>query len=132
MLILAPILCCEDLIANMVSYLYRLCGFPPFYDESNEALFSKIRSADFDFPSPYWDDISDMAKDLISQLLVVEPAQRMDGEGIMSHPWIKGEGTPRKELPTVLGEIKKFNARRKFRKVASVVMVGMRWKKLTE
>ena len=109
----------------------RLSGFPPFYDDNNEELFSKIREADFDFPSPYFDDISDLAKDLITKLLVVDPAQRLDGEGVMSHPWIKGEGTPRKQLEYVTGEMKKFNARRKFRKVASVVVAGVRWKKLS-
>jgi len=29
-----------------------LCGFPPFYEESNELLFEMIKSAKFDFPSP--------------------------------------------------------------------------------
>ena len=28
-------------------------------------------------------------------LLVVDPSQRLTGEGLMAHPWIKGEGTPR-------------------------------------
>jgi pregnancy upregulated non-ubiquitously expressed CaM kinase len=36
-----------------------LCGFPPFYDENNAALFAQIKAGAFDFPSPYWDDVSD-------------------------------------------------------------------------
>ncbi len=51
----------------------RLCGFPPFYEENNQLLFDMIKKGEFEFPSPYWDDISDMAKDVIRKLLVVDP-----------------------------------------------------------
>ena len=47
----------------------------------------------------YWDDISDLAKDLIKKLLTVDPQRRLDADGIMAHPWIRGEGTPREEMP---------------------------------
>jgi serine/threonine protein kinase len=36
-----------------------LCGFPPFYDENNAALFAQIKAGAFDFPAPYWDDVSE-------------------------------------------------------------------------
>mmetsp|Transcript_10848 Transcript_10848/g.17085 ORF Transcript_10848/g.17085 Transcript_10848/m.17085 type:complete len:183 (+) Transcript_10848:241-789(+) len=32
-----------------------LCGYPPFYDESNEVLFDLIKKGKFEFPSPHWD-----------------------------------------------------------------------------
>ena len=37
---------------------FRLCGYPPFYDENDAALFQQILKAEFEFDSPYWDDIS--------------------------------------------------------------------------
>ena len=45
----------------------RLSGNPPFYDETDEEdyenhdknLFRKILAGDYEFDSPYWDDISD-------------------------------------------------------------------------
>ena len=40
-------------------HVHRLCGFPPFYDENNAVLFAQIKSGAFDFPSPYWDCVSD-------------------------------------------------------------------------
>lgn len=46
-----------------------LCGFPPFYEENNQKLFDMIKAGQFDFPSPYWDDISDIVKDLIKSIL---------------------------------------------------------------
>lgn len=85
-----------------------LCGFPPFYDENNQTLFQLIKQGTFEFPSPYWDDISELAKDLICKLLRVNPAERLDADGIMAHPWVKGEDTPREEIPQVLRNIRKF------------------------
>lgn len=38
---------------------FRLCGYPPFYDENDAALFQQILKAEFEFDSPYWDDISE-------------------------------------------------------------------------
>jgi len=48
-----------------------LCGFPPFYSENTMALFRQIRRGDYSFPSPYWDNISEKAKDLLRRMLVV-------------------------------------------------------------
>jgi len=51
----------KDLDVNYCSVLiyFRLCGYPPFYDENDAALFQQILKAEFEFDSPYWDDISD-------------------------------------------------------------------------
>jgi len=35
-----------------------LCGYPPFYDENDSELFRQILKAEYEFDSPYWDDIS--------------------------------------------------------------------------
>lgn len=43
-------------------YAFRLCGYPPFYDENDAVLFQQILKADFEFDAPYWDDISDSGK----------------------------------------------------------------------
>lgn len=78
-----------------------------------------IKKCEFDFPSPYWDDVSDMAKELIKSLLVVDPSKRLNGEQIAAHPWIKGEDTPRKELPNFNQQMRAFNAKRKFKVLIS-------------
>ena len=39
-----------------------------------------IKTCSYDFPSPYWDDVSDLAKDLIRQLLVVDPKERLNAD----------------------------------------------------
>lgn len=37
----------------------RLCGYPPFYEETESRLFSRIMRAQYEFDSPFWDDISE-------------------------------------------------------------------------
>lgn len=83
-----------------------------------------IKKGEFEFPSPYWDDVSDMAKELIKSLLVVDPSKRLTGEEIAAHPWIKGEDTPRKELPNFTAQIRAFNAKRKF-KVCNIIISSL-------
>lgn len=45
----------------------RLCGYPPFYDENDSKLFEQILKAEYEFDSPYWDDISDSGRSPGSQ-----------------------------------------------------------------
>jgi len=83
-----------------------LCGYPPFYEENNSKLLEKIKAGDIEFPSPEWDQVSDSAKDLILNLLKVNPNERYDASKIMEHPWVKGEGVPKTELKNVTDKIK--------------------------
>ena len=78
-----------------------MCGFPPFYEENNKDLFEKIKKAEYEFPSPYWDHVSEVAKDLIKQLLQVDPTKRLNADQILTHPWVVGTNTSRTELPGV-------------------------------
>ena len=63
--------CNEDFFFLNINF--RLCGFPPFYDENTQKLFELIKNCTYEFPSPYFDDISDSAKDLVRSLLVKDP-----------------------------------------------------------
>lgn len=68
-----------------------LCGFPPFYDESINDLTDKVVKGQYTFLSPWWDDISASSKDLISNLLAVDPEKRYTINQFFEHPWIKDE-----------------------------------------
>ena len=52
----------------MITYIL-LCGYPPFYGDSDTQIFESVRVGKFDFPSPEWDDISETAKDFVMDLL---------------------------------------------------------------
>jgi len=43
--------------------LSRLCGFEPFFDDrGDQAMFQRILKCDYEFVSPWWDEVSDSAK----------------------------------------------------------------------
>ena len=65
-----------------------LCGFPPFYDESIQVLTEKVARGQYTFLSPWWDEISKPAQDLVSHLLTVDPDKRYDIQQFLNHPWI--------------------------------------------
>ncbi|PGG95574.1 CAMK/CAMK1/CAMK1-RCK protein kinase [Helicocarpus griseus UAMH5409] len=66
-----------------------LCGFPPFYDESIQVLTEKVARGQYTFLSPWWDDISKPAQDLVSHLLTVDPEKRFTIKEFLQHPWIQ-------------------------------------------
>ncbi|KAF8222714.1 Pkinase-domain-containing protein [Tricholoma matsutake] len=71
-----------------------LCGFPPFYDESINVLTEKVARGQYSFLSPWWDDISSLAKNLITHLLCVDPAQRYTIDEFLAHPWCTASAAP--------------------------------------
>ncbi|KIJ70250.1 hypothetical protein HYDPIDRAFT_172122 [Hydnomerulius pinastri MD-312] len=71
-----------------------LCGFPPFYDESINVLTEKVARGYYTFLSPWWDDISHSAKDLIQHLLCVDPAQRYTIDEFLAHSWCNAAPAP--------------------------------------
>ena len=55
---------------GVITYIL-LCGYPPFFDQNNNELFKKILAGRFQFDRPWWDNVSDKAKDFIKKLKTV-------------------------------------------------------------
>ncbi|KAF8803688.1 Pkinase-domain-containing protein [Phlegmacium glaucopus] len=85
-----------------------LCGFPPFYDESINVLTEKVSRGYYTFLSPWWDDISGSAKDLITHLLCVDPAQRYTIDEFLVHPWATAATAPPPQMSSVYSHIKEL------------------------
>ena len=113
--------------AGVVLYIL-LSGYPPFYDDSEPALFDKIRRGDYSFDDPVWDTISDGAKDLVKSLLVVDPAKRLSASGVLKHKWIQSSGA--NTTTSLAGAQKnlKKNFRSKFRAGVGTVIAMNRMK----
>nr|XP_055061078.1 serine/threonine-protein kinase DCLK2 isoform X5 [Misgurnus anguillicaudatus] len=75
--------------AGVITYIL-LCGFPPFRSENNlqEDLFDQILLGRLEFPSPFWDNITDSAKELIGFMLRVNVEARYTAEDVLCHPWV--------------------------------------------
>ncbi|KAL3309074.1 hypothetical protein Ciccas_012385, partial [Cichlidogyrus casuarinus] len=94
-----------------------LVGYPPFWDEDQNRLYNQIRAGAYDYPSPEWDTVTKEAKQLINQMLHVDPNRRITASDALKHPWIcqrerVASSMHRQETVECL---KKFNARRKLK-----------------
>ncbi|XP_041707411.1 serine/threonine-protein kinase DCLK1a isoform X2 [Coregonus clupeaformis] len=98
--------------AGVITYVL-LCGFPPFRGSSDdqEVLFDQILMGQLEFPLPYWDNVSETAKELIRSMLEVEVDQRYTSVQVLEHPWVNDDGVSENEQElSVAGKIKKhFN-----------------------
>jgi len=120
-----------DLWSVGVILYILLCGFPPFYEEELPALFDQILNARYDFPSPWWDNISRDAKDLVNKLLEIDPKKRLTATQVKAHTWCKGSA-PETELDQAKKSLKKYNASRKLKKVAMGVIAQQKLEKALE
>lgn len=76
-------------LAGVLLYVC-LCGFPPFSDElAPPTMREQILTGKYAFYSPYWDEISDSALDLISNLLIVDPHERFHVQQAIDHFWFE-------------------------------------------
>ncbi|KAH0628789.1 hypothetical protein JD844_010313 [Phrynosoma platyrhinos] len=101
---------------GVISYIL-LCGYPPFYDENDSELFNQILKAEYEFDSPYWDDISESAKDFIRHLLERDPEKRFTCEQALQHPWISGDTALEKDIHgSVCEQIQKNFARSQWKR----------------
>ncbi|KAA3678815.1 calcium/calmodulin-dependent protein kinase I [Paragonimus westermani] len=109
---------------GVIAYIL-LCGYPPFYDENDHELFRQIRLAEYEFDSPYWDNISDSAKDFIRHLMEKDPKKRSTCTQALQHPWIASNTALDRDLyPFVSEQIKKnFLAVQRWKKAYNATAV---------
>ncbi|XP_051568453.1 caM kinase-like vesicle-associated protein isoform X2 [Myxocyprinus asiaticus] len=119
---------------GVVMYIL-LSGNPPFYDEADDDdydnhdknLFRKILSGDYEFDSPYWDDISDSAKSLVACLMEVDTDQRLTAQEAINHEWISGNAASDKNIKDgVCAQIEKNFAKAKWKKAVRVTTLMKR------
>uniref|UniRef100_A0A8C1XM41 non-specific serine/threonine protein kinase n=1 Tax=Cyprinus carpio TaxID=7962 RepID=A0A8C1XM41_CYPCA len=115
---------------GVISYIL-LCGYPPFYDENDAKLFEQILKAEYEFDSPYWDDISDSAKDFISHLMEKDPSLRYTCEQALQHPWISGDTALDRNIhESVSAQIKKNFAKSKWKQAFNATAVVRHMRRL--
>ncbi|XP_057394186.1 calcium/calmodulin-dependent protein kinase type 1B isoform X1 [Balaenoptera acutorostrata] len=112
---------------GVISYIL-LCGYPPFYDESDPELFSQILRASYEFDSPFWDDISESAKDFIRHLLERDPQKRFTCQQALQHLWISGDTAFDKDiLGSVSEQIQKNFARTHWKAERTDPQIPFQW-----
>nr|XP_034174167.1 calcium/calmodulin-dependent protein kinase type II delta chain isoform X20 [Osmia lignaria] len=117
-----------DIWACGVILYILLVGYPPFWDEDQHRLYAQIKAGSYDYPSPEWDTVTPEAKNLINQMLTVNPSKRITASEALKHPWI----CQRERVASVVHRqetvdcLKKFNARRKLKVAILTTMLATR------
>uniref|UniRef100_A0AAR2IGZ7 calcium/calmodulin-dependent protein kinase n=1 Tax=Pygocentrus nattereri TaxID=42514 RepID=A0AAR2IGZ7_PYGNA len=106
-----------DIWACGVILYILLVGYPPFWDEDQHKLYQQIKAGAYDFPSPEWDTVTPEAKNLINQMLTINPAKRITAQEALKHPWVCQRSTVASMMhrQETVECLKKFNARRKLK-----------------
>lgn len=86
--------------AGIILYIL-LCGFPPFVspDNEQEPLFDAILSGVYEFPEPYWNDIGQSVRDLIANMLQLDPELRFSSEDVLDHHWTNCDEPIEMDMP---------------------------------
>ncbi|XP_044594433.1 calcium/calmodulin-dependent protein kinase type II alpha chain isoform X25 [Cotesia glomerata] len=117
-----------DIWACGVILYILLVGYPPFWDEDQHRLYGQIKAGAYDYPSPEWDTVTPEARNLINQMLTVNPSRRITASDALRHPWI----CQRERVASVVHRqetvdcLKKFNARRKLKGAILTTMIATR------
>ncbi|XP_019959799.2 calcium/calmodulin-dependent protein kinase IGb [Paralichthys olivaceus] len=117
---------------GVITYIL-LCGYPPFYEESETRLFSKIMKAQYEFDSPFWDDISESAKDFIRNMMQKNPNMRYSTDQALRHPWIIGKTARSQDIYySVSVQIQKNFAKSKWKQAFNAAVAINHMKKLQQ
>jgi len=95
---------------GVITYIL-LCGFPPFYGNTDQQIFEKILKVEYDFPSPDWDQISAQAKEFIKKILIQDTSKRPSASEALESDWIKNKAPtqPLERLDFFKAGISKYN-----------------------
>lgn len=112
---------------GVITYVL-LSGLSPFLGEDDCNTLANVTCANWDFDAEEFENISDVAKDFISRLLIKKPAKRMTAIECLEHKWLrrtsKRENTSH-ERTLSKKRLRKFVFRRKWQK-ATNAMVALR------
>ena len=65
-----------------------LVGYEPFYGVNEKQLIAANKAVSYEFHLPEWSAVSFGARDLVSQLLEKDLAQRLTPQQALQHSWL--------------------------------------------
>lgn len=66
-----------------------LCGYPPFFAPSRNAILGRIHRTEYSFDPPFWSKISEEAKNFVHSCIRESCWDRMSVHQALQHPWIQ-------------------------------------------
>jgi len=126
-------LACDVWSLGVILYIL-LCGYPPFYGDSDPEIFDRVRKGYYDFDSEEWADVSDLAKLLIKDMLNMDMDVRPTAQQCLQNDWFADVDLPTSpHAETVLSKknlasLRSFTHHNKLKKLA----LGVIAQQLTE
>merc|ERR1712032_1559821 len=117
----------SDLWSVGVIMYVLLCGYPPFYGETDADVLSKVRLGNFSFNAADWKNISEDAKNLIRMLLKMNPKDRYTAQQGLNHEWIMNKAPEAKNVSLEQGfvdNLRGFRSQNKLKKAALQCIAG--------
>jgi len=117
----------SDLWSCGVIMYVLLCGYPPFYGESDADVLSKVRLGNFSFNAADWKNISEDAKKLIRNLLKMSPKERYSAEKALKDVWIENKAPKAANVSlqsSFVDNLRGFRQTNKLKKAALHIIAG--------
>ncbi|XP_040340648.1 myosin light chain kinase, smooth muscle isoform X1 [Herpailurus yagouaroundi] len=96
-------------------------GLSPFMGDNDNETLANVTSATWDFDDEAFDEISDDAKDFISNLLKKDMKNRLNCTECLQHPWLMKDTKNMEAKKLSKDRMKKYMARRKWQKTGNAV-----------
>eukprot|EP00123_Amoebidium_parasiticum_P012765 comp21558_c0_seq1/m.30085 comp21558_c0_seq1/g.30085 ORF comp21558_c0_seq1/g.30085 comp21558_c0_seq1/m.30085 type:complete len:686 (-) comp21558_c0_seq1:189-2246(-) len=104
-----------------------IAGAFPFYGETDEEIrWSTMNPNEPEFGAEFAGISRPCIELLRDHLLAKSPTRRPTAAELLSHPWMTGELASTSEIKGALSQLKRFNARRKFRSGVKALMASNR------
>merc|ERR1719476_950400 len=111
----------SDMWSIGVIMYVMLCGYPPFFGETDAEVLSKVRLGNFSFNVADWKNVSEDAKGLIRMLLKMNPRDRYTAEQALNHEWIKNKAPQAQNVSlqsNFVDNLRGFRSQNKLKKAA--------------
>lgn len=118
----------SDMWSCGVIMYVMLCGYPPFFGETDAEVLSKVRLGNFSFNAADWKNVSEDAKNLIRMLLKMNPKDRYTAKLALTHEWIVNKAPMSQNVNLqdkgLLTNLRTFRVQNKLKKAALHVIAG--------
>lgn len=78
---------CDVWSAGVILYVL-LCGYPPFFGETNKEILEQVKQGFLDFSGPEWKQVSKSTVDLIKKMVIIAQDQRLFADEVLKHPFL--------------------------------------------
>ncbi|KAL4492576.1 hypothetical protein ABPG72_007689 [Tetrahymena utriculariae] len=105
---------CDVWSLGVIMYIL-LCGYPPFWGQTDQEIYEKVKKGKFEFYDEDWADRSSDSKDLITKMLQYDPKERISATEAYAHPWILSNVHVEPLNDNMMKKLSQFAAKNKLR-----------------